>query len=837
MSLITYNGTDFDSMLGSATITTTGVNVTTGGVTSSGVTAPNLINQITGCWIQVAILPTVANSGNYTVEIMEAGVSKALATINYADIKFGANYVRFATPYTFATLTASAYTARVTNTVSNTGAGQLRTAASGLWFQFTYDSTVATPTTSHDVWVGGFNDAGLTAKTCTISGTSNAWGTGVLNAYNSGIQATMGAALMIGSGGTLKFDQSASTTLTLSGSILTTVGGIFDMRPPSTKSIVSTLILNSAVANGDQGFFTANTVYGGQYLTNGATYDIYSKYASGLGTAASPMITSIAWDADVGDEIVVGGGTDYTKNEIRYIITRNSSTSFVLSSTPGGAETALANTHAVGAHMNNLTRNSIIKPANITRGYYAVVSSPYASNFDYTRMEYSDNTSGRSLNLDYDISNPTTFNGIVLYHNTTSGRAALVIQGVSTVTKSYSGITLYNTQGSNFAGQSGIYLQSSSNKTFTDCFHYNAPASTVSCAFISFLGGTSGASTSNTFNNCHSYGSNSVNSTGGYSIGIFTANNNVFNNCTINATRQKAVYLSAAVGNIFNNCNFGTMATNTVDIIAATGSLNQNYWNACYFGSATLHSNYLLQLDTSIAKFQDMDGSTSKHRWYTNYGSWWSAGSGLTDTTVRTAGSLSLVSKPENATTGSAWIFKIPANPASQVGVFGYVYRNATFSSGTLKVELFLPGTLLTATPDATYTFPTTTTEWLPFNISAYYSGSVARYAQVRITGVTATAGAYFFVDDLYDAGTGNKVAGLDLWDEGQPSQIMVQSDFSVVPSAVWGYSDSNTQANTMGQRQVDVATAVWDEVAGSHTTPGTTGAKLKDASKAKQLL
>jgi hypothetical protein len=233
-----------------------------------------------------------------------------------------------------------------------------------------------------------------------------------------------------------------------------------------------------------------------------------------------------------------------------------------------------------------------------------------------------------------------------------------------------------------------------------------------------------------------------------------------------------------------------------------------------------------------------MDGSTSKHRWYTNTGSAWTSGSGLTDTTVRTAGSLALVIKPENATTGFSWVFKIPANPTSQVGVFGYGYRNATFSSGTFKIDLFLPGTLLTATPDATKTLATTTGTWdLPWNLSAYYSGSVARYAQVRVTAITATAGAYAFIDDLYDAGTGNKVAGLDLWDEGQPSQIMVQSDFSVVPSAVWGYSDSNTQANTMGQRQVDVATAVWDEVAGSHTTPGTTGAKLKDASKAKQLL
>lgn len=153
--------------------------------------------------------------------------------------------------------------------------------------------------------------------------------------------------------------------------------------------------------------------------------------------------------------------------------------------------------------------------------------------------------------------------------------------------------------------------------------------------------------------------------------------------------------------------------------------------------------------------------------------------------------------------------------------MFGYVYRNATFSSGTLKVELFLPGTLLTGTPDATYTFPTTTVTWLPFNISAYYSGSVARYAIVSITGITATAGAYFFVDDLYDAGTGNKVAGLDLWDEGQPSKIMVVTDFSsAVPVLAAATAD-----------------AVLDAAQSDHVDAGTIGKSIKDASKAKLLL
>lgn len=779
MALLTYNGTNFDTMIGSAAITVAGVAVTTVGVTSSGVTAPNLTNKVTGAWIWISAPPS---SGNYLVDLMESGVQKATATINFADLKAGMNYVRFATPYQFATLTALAYACRVRH--SGVGSGQVSSSGAGLWFQFTYDLTVAAPTTTYDVWIGGFHDSGLTPKTY-VPPTGSSWGTGALTTPGN-TSRFVGGAIQIGNGGTLSRDQTVSTTLQFKGSVFVTHGGLFDNRAPSNKAVVVTTIIDGA-ANGDQGLFTATTTIGGQILTRGATYDIYTKYVSGLGTAASPMIVSIPWDADVGDEIVIGGATDYLKNEVRYIKTRNSSTSFVLSATPGGVESALANTHAVGAHIANLQRNSIIKALVNTRGWYAGnYSTNSLSDFSYTRMEYSDSTSGKSLTLN--PNNLSTYDGLVLYQASITGRACLIARQNDTTPQTHTGIILYNMGGSNFSGQSGIGLSGTTNKTFVDCFQFNAPSSIFSCALFSL----SGSSTANVFNNCHSYGGNSVNSSAGYVIGLFSSSGNTFNNCSVNAARQNATYFAASSGNIFNNCNFGNMGVNGNDATCLTGTLNQALFNACSFTAPSLITNYLNQLDTSLISFQDMDGNTSKHRWYTNYGSWWSAGAGLTDTTVRTVGSLSVVSKPENNSVGSSWTFKIPAAPASSVSVLGYVQRNALFSSGTLKVELFLPGTLLTATPDATYTFPTTTGSWLPFNIAAYYAGSVARYATVRITGVTSTAGAYFFVDDLYDAGTNNKVAGLDLWDAGQPSPVMVVTDFS---SAVPVISDAVRQA------------------------------------------
>jgi hypothetical protein len=252
---------------------------------------------------------------------------------------------------------------------------------------------------------------------------------------------------------------------------------------------------------------------------------------------------------------------------------------------------------------------------------------------------------------------------------------------------------------------------------------------------------------------------------------------------------------------LFTNCKFGTLFTNVIDILTLTTTYNTALFKDCTFASATLISGYLNQLDGSDIAFQDFGTNASSHRWYSNKGSFWSSGSGLTDTTVRTAGSLAVAIKPENNSLGASMSFKVPANPSSQVQVFGYLYRNATFSSGTLKVDLYLPDTLLTDTPDDTVTMATTTGTWLPWTLTANYTSSDSRYATVVITAITSTPGAYAFLDDIYDAGLTNKVAGLDLWDEGHISPIIVAADYSSIPEqsriAVW----SDTDTYTTGQK------------------------------------
>jgi hypothetical protein len=91
MALKTWNGTNWDDHLGTMTLGASSVSVTTTGITSSSFTAPNLVNQANGAWIAVT---TVPSSGNFIVELMESGVSKASGTINLADIVKGKSSVQ-----------------------------------------------------------------------------------------------------------------------------------------------------------------------------------------------------------------------------------------------------------------------------------------------------------------------------------------------------------------------------------------------------------------------------------------------------------------------------------------------------------------------------------------------------------------------------------------------------------------------------------------------------------------------------------------------------------------------------------------------------------------------
>lgn len=804
MALLFHNGTTVENVLGAQTIDATNANLSTTPLLGVAVTAPNTSNAATGIFFFIATVPT---SGDITIELMQSGVSVKSVQVNRTDCQVGWNYARFTTPFTFTTTAAGAYAGRITKTTGTNGVVARQGGGSLAALYITYDTSV-TPGVGDDVIFCGWHDSGLTTKTWTITGTSTSFGSGLDKSMVSTTSRTIGAALTIGNGATVNFDTSANATLQVRGTVQTTMGGYY-LQNANASDItkVATLIIDCDTADGNYGLLTCSGSLGGTIETTGMVVSPNAQYASGLGTAASPVVTTAAHGFDVDYELVFGGATDYLKNEVRYVISVPSPTELVLSTSIGGAEVALAQTHAANSWIGNLTRNCIVKAQNISRGFWVFNSTTSAADtcdFSYARYEYPCCLSGKGIQPNTTVS-VTDMDGFVLYNNSAAARTSIGLG--NRLPQTINDMILYNTRGTNYSGQSGLALTGVSNKVINRLLHFADPSGATNAAGISL----STSATGNTINDFHSYGGNASNASLGYALGIFSSSGNVFNDCSINASRSRGMVWDNALGNTFNNCDFGSAGTNTIDLLVNTDTLNTGVFNDCSFASATLVSNYLNTLDGTDIAFQNMDGSTSKHRWYTNKGSFWSSGSGLTDTTVRTAASLALAIKPENATDGAVMTFKVPANPTSNVLVYGYLYRNATFSSGTLKVDLFLPGTLLTGTPDATVTLATTTGSWLPWVLNAYYSGSVARYATVKVTAVTSTAGAYAFLDDLYDAGTGNKVAGLDLWDAGKISPVIAAFDYSSIPEqtrlAVW--SDTDTYGTgEKGKLLADIPTA-----------------------------
>lgn len=796
MALKTWvSGTTYDDHIGTTAYQGGNSNFTAAGVTSAGFTAPNLVNKVTGVWVFFHIVPTTVNA---IIDIQESTVTKVSATINNADIKIGWNYVRFGTPYQFATLTASAYRVKAYSSGGTSGSIMSAGSTTTLTTTVTYD-TATTLAAGDKVWVGGFNDSGRTSKTLTITGTlATTIGDNTGTAMSNGFLGSIDAALTIGAGGAVVLDKTSSSTITVAGSITTYGDGYYDGGSSTSNSaIINTTIFDNSV-NGSWGIMQAAQGRGGQYLFDGYEYDVYSTYASGVGTAANPMILSTAVNWTVGCEIVIGSSGVHTENEVRYIKTVNSTTSFVLSTTPGGAEAALTYTHAAGVHVANLTKNCVVKPVSTVLGYKAYIQhSSVTCQFENMRFEYSSAASAHGLNLEYltGATAASTVNNVVFYGNSVGTRGTLAYQSII-ATKTTTGCVFYNGLNSNLAN-GAVNVASAINQTFTDCFFFNAPGGTTCGQAI----GLSVSANSNIFNNCHTYGMNASNTSTIGAVGISASNNNVFNNCSFNSSRQQGLYITSGIANKFYNCLFANRYTNVIDVFAVSSTYNSALFSNCTFGSATLISNYLNSVDGSEYLFHKYQQTAHKHRWYTNRGYAQATGTSLEDTTVRTAGSYNIKINPENNVGGFVWEFTVKSIVDQIAFLKAYLRKNTTMGTSVAKVEIFMPGTDTTGTADAIFTASNTTGTWQDFVIGKLYSGTENTEALIRITAISATAGAAIYLADFFDG-----VDALNSWFEAKPTKVVAPTDFTAVAGLLWSYPDTNTTSGTMGRRQVDAA-------------------------------
>lgn len=768
---------------------------TTTGILSATFTAPNTTNAILGAYINLATVPTTQN---WKLTLVEGGVDTASSkTLTPADMPLTTHWVffEFTSSYVPTSTTAGNLRFRLQSVGSNQGT--VTADAAGTAFAYiAVDNRTGVPGSTDDVWIGNYNVTLEGTRTCG-SGTDTAT---LLSSHR-----TVGAAVNIIKGGTLTADISASCQLTYKGHFYIGSGGqlaVASSGTPYPAAQTAKFIMDMATA-GNHGF---NVLPSGKALVYGAlkssTLLWKCKYVSGTGTAASPLVVDTAVDWSVGDEIKVcagsAGATNYSETETRYIITKNSATSYVISNTKGGSENALTNTHSTDSWVLNTERNVIFETTDTAKGMYMYNQSTTAGDVTMQWVRWNNvgtNTSGKQgLFLNFTTGNVGSFDYNV-FQNIIAGGPVLAN---SKTAETHNGWICMG--GSTTSGPNGIQPSNCGSKTMNDCFSID----------MQRAGYTFSSPYSCTFNRLYAVGCNKANSTSTAAFLISGGGQNTFNNCESHCNRNQGILLNNCTGVVFNNFLCGTKGVNqTTDILAATGTFNDVAFVNSNFGSATLISGYLTQSAGSEVKFHNLNDTTNKHSWYTEAGAAQATGTSLTDTTVRTPGSLGVRIAPEDATNGFVWSFNIPALAGSIVNFLGFFRKNTAFGSSVARVELWLPDSIAA---DATYTLTNATEEWQAVSISSPYSGTVDRLATIKIYGLTTTSGAYLYVDDLYNAGDGttnsDKVTGLDTWDQGKPISIVSPSTIGGLVGAVWGYSTTNlTVANTTGKQLKDALT------------------------------
>lgn len=853
----------WDTIVNTPTIhATTNISVSTSGIFSATFTAPNLVNASTGAAIFMVTRGTPTSwTATLQEDIAGAGAwldTAATATITTTNLPVitsaSPTWVNFkwGTPYVYATTGANRYRIKL-QVSSTTGTPNVGADSGGSLFAYlTTDNANVAPGANDLVFIMGNN--GTNVITVTVDGTANSVG-----AAESGNGTARGFyAVTISNGGVLTWDVAASSLLTVKGHVISYAGGTLYMgrtATPVPEAQYCSLTFNENGTTGRYGLLLNSmsvTELSGAPKSSTSLWK--TTWVSGTGTAASPLVTADAVNWSVNDNIVVGMNTSGTL-DLRYIITKNSSTSYVVSNTLGGAENALS-AHQTTSRIVNLTRNVIITTTSSTYGtwvYNATGGTAATGTFNakWAMILYGSwsstngafsawsirnaDVSGTSNTLDYCVMHTPTIN------NTSSFR----MQPGITASQTFNGLVAYAAPS---VGLNSFNI-TGANMTLNDCIGYN----NFAAGFKVDNGALVGAALpnyGNTFNRCIMYGSTGSGTSGGC-FHLTEQYNNNYNDCEAQGGSTYGVLVdSVTLDTKFTNFKGGTIRINAAGDVGFSNGGTTELATLVFVNptcsSSTLVGSYTTRsAPGTVIAFQKLNGTENNNIWYSATGTARATGAGLVDTNTHTSGKLSLRIAPENVTSGFIVSFLTPARVGKYAYIAGFAQLNAAFTadaSSSCVVDLYLPGS---TTPDASATILKTTNSWQTFAVAALYAGAVDLYATVRITVKTTTASAYAYFADFYN-GT-NTVTDLSTWYNGQPSSILfeqlgdAQANWAVLTSTL-------TTASTVGKLVVDMNTnvsdietavsalptagstadAVWDEATSGHTTTGTYGKKVK---------
>lgn len=837
-----------------------GTNFTTGTQTlanttysSRTFTAPNLTESCVGCLVGFRRATFADTAGTIAITLQNdvgAGFVDTLATktINISTIAaLGVNNLGFSSateqfvvafyfpvPHLFTTTTADKHRFKiVVASLTTSGATVQMVNATNIVAGAITDAT-GVPTSTESVYVCG-NDAS-TVVTVTVDNTSAIAGSHLTTvSANDNIRSAN--SLSISPKGVVKFSRAADSTLTVFNSVSAHCFGKLDMGTvadpiPSTYTakMVGDMTRTSAttyrISANTYGYISA---VGSPRTGSKANYrSTISTITAGDGTAATPLILDAAADWSVNDYIVVCPSSDaagnYGETEYKYIKTKNSSTSYVLANTAGGAESGLTNARVY----------SDIPVLNVSRNVQFNWVQSGASNVSYTINNRNTETTLAAVNAasegalfylswveiqntatnDFNSSTGTVFNAVEYITFTHPRNRALIptagsISAATAYSKTITELVVYNQVGSEHVGgasANGIDLTTIFGLTVNGLFIIDTDN------FRLDIGKGLVVTDLNIF------GSQQANSSG-FAVGI-DSEGSIIKDAEIHCARYglftSATGSSSGVSSGgWYDSNFGTKgrfrdSANSV----LMGNFYKGYFYNCHFDAtfAIFLSTAFTTANAAGASvvFQNQNGTTNNN--FINVlngastGGITACGSGLSDTTTRTSGALSARIEPgANGVGFTTLSMRFPVRVGQALGVFGFSKKNASMVGTICQAQLFLPGS---ATPDATTTLTDSSASWSLWALNADYAGSVPSFARVDIIVYPVTASAkYLYIADINNGN--NVLTDLTAWGEPGLSPLMTAELGN--PREVWDVVNSGFAAGTMGQLAADTRIAADD--------------------------
>ena len=752
-------------------------------------TAPGIGNTCKGVFVYCYSIAAGA-TGTITCRLLENNIAVATANTkvvaNYSATNYIVNstllYFEFPTPFAFTSVTAGYYKFDFVNALASGTVywGADATTATLVAIMPVDNRSAGTPGSGDDIVIGGD-----TAVTEVIMDGTQTVGNRTNPLTGEDISPRSFGAVNIGYNGKLTWDTAASAALTCRGHFEVLGGGNWGIGNsgaayPTGKT--ATLTMSMAASGGHSFYFGVNSTVN---LYGIPVTSYKSTWASGTGTAASPLVTATTTGWAVGDEIAISGSV-YNTYETRFIRTVVSGTTYTLADTEGGAESALANTHYTTDIILMGTRNIKITSDNAAYGIGMRSFNSLACNYNYVNFEY--------------------FGSVNQYAYFTIYSTAVIQMKYCSFTRAVYLIFIGNTTKAQGNNASDIVAFAKSSTTAASWLSWTLCAN-FTVERVYYIGGYRSAFVTSGAANC-TFSDIQIFNCGRQAAALYPAITVLacpvctYTRFSVQACRGEAFYFNGlSMGNKFYDSAFGDVYANSAFFTSSVDNYIDISFTNCTFQS-TLFSTPIVDtlLSGSKIKMHRKDATANKHFMYSPEGTIQSTGAGLDDSTVRTAGSLGVRMSSTNLAAGLQWEFKILAKSSTNVYCAGFSKKSAGLVGKVVNVKLFLPGSIA---PDAT-TVLTDNENWNSWIIAANYTGNVDLYATVRITVFSGVATDYLYVDDLYN-GT-NKITALDVWEEGMPSPIMFEQLGDA--AAVWAVATSGlVTVGTIGKMVTDINT------------------------------